>query len=135
MCENCGCENLGKPIQYECECSENECSCGVIEFDEEPNLIKKKILSAFTGGRRNAEEQRKLGGQPEVCMVYKLMEFSFEDDDTVLSERYTRCITGKMLCGQCKKEVAEKVLNFVDNHNKTKKNMISLAKKLLSHKN
>jgi tryptophanyl-tRNA synthetase len=104
------------------------------EFDEEPGKIKKKIMSAFTGGRRNAEEQRKLGGQPEICMVYKLMEFSFEDDDSALSDRYTRCVSGKMLCGQCKKEVADKVLNFIEYHNKRKKSMIPVAKKLLSRK-
>ena len=36
MCESCGCDNLGKPFQYECECLGDECSCGIIEFDEEP---------------------------------------------------------------------------------------------------
>jgi hypothetical protein len=36
MCKNCGCENAGKPIQYECDCPHEECSCGIIEFDEEP---------------------------------------------------------------------------------------------------
>jgi hypothetical protein len=25
-----------KPIQYECQCPDNECSCGIIVFDEEP---------------------------------------------------------------------------------------------------
>ncbi len=27
---------IRKKIQYKCKCQENECSCGVIEFDEEP---------------------------------------------------------------------------------------------------
>ncbi len=36
MCKNCGCQESGKKIQYKCKCQENECRCGVIEFDEEP---------------------------------------------------------------------------------------------------
>ncbi|MHA1727251.1 MAG: tryptophan--tRNA ligase [Promethearchaeota archaeon] len=101
-------------------------------FDEPPKLIRKKIMNAFTGGRRNKEEQQKLGGQPEQCMIYKIMEFSFEDDDKALQELNIKCRSGKILCGVCKKEVTEKVLNFVENHNKKKKNFINLAEKILS---
>ena len=39
MCENCGCKIAEKPVQYECQCEEKDCSCGVIEFDEEPKAI------------------------------------------------------------------------------------------------
>ncbi len=39
MCKSCGCINLGKTVQYECVCTENECACGIIEFDEAPNTI------------------------------------------------------------------------------------------------
>ena len=39
MCKNCGCENLGKKVQYKCECEENECDCGIIEFDDVPSSI------------------------------------------------------------------------------------------------
>ena len=37
MCKTCGCGSAGKPIQYECNCSEDQCNCCIIEFDEEPN--------------------------------------------------------------------------------------------------
>lgn len=36
MCKTCGCETAGKSIKYECQCPEEDCSCGVIEFDREP---------------------------------------------------------------------------------------------------
>ena len=36
MCNNCGCKDAGKNIQFKCTCSENDCNCGIIEFDEEP---------------------------------------------------------------------------------------------------
>ena len=39
MCKSCGCTDAGKKIQYECQCSEEACSCGIIEFDEEPQAL------------------------------------------------------------------------------------------------
>ena len=36
MCKTCGCEAGGKKIQYECNCPEEDCNCGIIEFDKEP---------------------------------------------------------------------------------------------------
>lgn len=36
MCKNCGCETSGKPIKYECQCTEDDCNCSNIEFDKEP---------------------------------------------------------------------------------------------------
>ncbi len=36
MCKNYGCNVAGKKVQYVCVCPDEECSCGIIEFDEEP---------------------------------------------------------------------------------------------------
>ena len=36
MCKSCGCKDAGKAIKYECACTDEECSCTTIEFDEEP---------------------------------------------------------------------------------------------------
>lgn len=100
-------------------------------FDEEPAVIKKKLQNAFTGGRGNAEEQKRLGGIPEKCMIYKIMEVHFEPDDALLSDRYQRC-RGGMLCGTCKKECIKKILDYVADHNIRKKDMIPLAEEILN---
>ena len=39
MCKSCGCKAAGKKVQYECVCPDEECSCGIIEFDEVPNAV------------------------------------------------------------------------------------------------
>jgi hypothetical protein len=36
MCKSFGCKVSDKSVQYECRCPEEDCSCGIIEFDEEP---------------------------------------------------------------------------------------------------
>ncbi|MHA1340292.1 MAG: tryptophan--tRNA ligase [Promethearchaeota archaeon] len=102
-------------------------------FDEDPKIIRKKIVNAFTGGRRNKDEQIKYGGRPERCMIYKMMEYLFEEDDSALSDRYIRCTSGKLLCGTCKKEVAEYILGFIAEHNKKKAELLSMAEKMLQH--
>ena len=78
--------------------------------------VKKKIGRAFSGGRVSAEEQRELGGNPEVCAVYKYNYFLFEGDDQKLDEMATRCRNGDILCGECKKALTEKINNFLEKH-------------------
>ncbi len=100
-------------------------------FGDDPKSIKKKIMGAYTGGRRNAEEQKKLGGIPERCMIYKLMEYHFQPDDEKLLDRYTRCRNG-MLCGTCKKEVVKIILEYIEHHNEEKKKFIGIAREMLT---
>jgi tryptophanyl-tRNA synthetase len=75
----------------------------------------------------------KLGGNPEKCMIYMIMQFLFEDDDAKLQDRYIRC-RGGLLCGTCKKEVLDKVLSFVKAHNEKKGAFRPIAEKLLTQK-
>ena len=55
-----------------------------------PKVVEKKILSSFTGGRATVEEQRRLGGQPDICPVYHYYYFMFEEDEKKLVEHLQR---------------------------------------------
>ena len=98
---------------------------------DEPKEIEKKLKRAFTGGRGNMEEQKKLGGVPEKCMIYKLLQIHFQPDDNKLQDRYLRCKDG-MLCGACKKESIQIIMDFIKEHNEKKQEMFPLAKEILS---
>ncbi|HUV54580.1 MAG TPA: tryptophan--tRNA ligase [Candidatus Krumholzibacteriaceae bacterium] len=78
-----------------------------------PKVAAKKVMSAFTGGRDTVEEQKRLGGRPEVCNVYAYYYFLFEDDDEALRGRELACKSGSILCGECKKQLAERVKAFL----------------------
>ena len=78
-----------------------------------PKAAAKKVMSAFTGGRDTVEEQRKLGGRPSVCNVYAYYYFLFEDNDEALIERESACKSGSLICGECKKQLAERVKAFL----------------------
>jgi len=76
-------------------------------------VAAEKVMSAFTGGRDTVEEQQRLGGRPEVCNVYAYYYFLFEEDDENLREREAACKSGSLLCGECKKQLAERVKAFL----------------------
>ncbi len=77
---------------------------------------KKKVMNAFTGGKATVAEQKKLGGNPDICPVYHYMTFLFEDDDAKLKDQYARCRRGELLCGEHKQQLAEKVTAFLKSH-------------------
>ncbi|MFA7397353.1 MAG: tryptophan--tRNA ligase [Crenarchaeota archaeon] len=81
-----------------------------------PELVKKKIWNAFTGGKGTVAEQRKSGGDPSVCSIFQYYFFLFEEDSTKLAEREHKCRAGEMLCGECKKDIAEKLNCFLEQH-------------------
>ncbi|HOL07682.1 MAG TPA: tryptophan--tRNA ligase, partial [Methanomassiliicoccaceae archaeon] len=81
-----------------------------------PKIVRKKINTAFTGGAVSVEEQRKSGGKPEICSVFKYKFYLFEPDDKKLDELYDRCKKGEVLCGECKKSLGDAVANFLEKH-------------------
>lgn len=87
-----------------------------ISLLDTPEVAKKKILKAITGGRGSAEEQRKLGGEPEKCSVFEQYVIHLIEDDKELEEIRNECTSGKLLCGHCKKRAAEMVARFLENH-------------------
>lgn len=89
-----------------------------IYLNDSPEDVRKKIWRAFTGGRGSLEEQKKLGGNPEVCSVFKYYEYLFEPDTKKLMERKDMCTKGEIICGDCKKELAERIIKFLEEHRK-----------------
>ncbi|MFC1804046.1 tryptophan--tRNA ligase [Thermoproteota archaeon] len=81
---------------------------------DEPKKAVKKVIKAFTGGRDTVEEQREKGGRPEICNVYAYYFFLFEEDDQALVDRELVCKRGKILCGECKNELAKRVEAFLE---------------------
>ncbi len=78
--------------------------------------IKKKVGNAFTGGHGSAKEQKELGGDPDVCSVYKYFFMAFMLDNEELSALKNECLNGERLCGECKSILTERISNFLKNH-------------------
>jgi tryptophanyl-tRNA synthetase len=83
-----------------------------------PEVVKRKIWNAFTGGKGTAAEQRKTGADPNICTIFQYLLYLFEEDDKKLTEREKRCKAGETLCGDCKAELTERVNKFLAEHQK-----------------
>ncbi len=77
---------------------------------------RKKVMNAFTGGQPTVEEQKRLGGNPDICPVYHYLTYIFEGDDGKLKEQYQRCRSGELLCGEHKEYLSQGVLSFLKTH-------------------
>jgi tryptophanyl-tRNA synthetase len=87
-----------------------------IALTEDPKEAAKKIMRAITGGRQSLAEQKKLGGEPEKCSIYEFLVFHLSDDDKELLELDAQCRSGRLMCGTCKKDVAERIERFLREH-------------------
>jgi len=106
--------------------SEPETSIFVID---PPEVVKRKIWNAFSGGRATVEEQKKLGGDPSICTIFQYYYYLFEEDDKKLTERERRCRSGELLCGECKTELTERVNKFLTEHRKKREKAKNIVEK------
>jgi len=100
-------------------------------FQDSLETIERKISNAFTGGRPTAEEQRKLGGTPEICPIYEMYMYHFFKEDKDVVQLYHDCKNGKILCGEDKERLIKIVLNFVKEHKRKRRQKIDKAREIL----
>jgi tryptophanyl-tRNA synthetase len=87
----------------------------MIELPEDTKSTTKKLKSAKTGGRDSLEEQKKLGGIPEKCMVFEMYKQHLIENDKELDAVYKSCKSGTLLCGQDKQNACSYMDNFMEN--------------------
>lgn len=79
---------------------------------DEPEIVEKKVLSSFTGGQPTIALQKKLGANADICPVYWYLKYFF-DTEKQSYERYIKCKSGNLLCGECKGKLANDTRSFV----------------------
>ena len=90
------------------------------------NVVHRKIMESFTGGKATVQEQKKEGGTPEICPIFQYYTVFLEDDKEI-AEIHQRCKSGDLLCGEDKLHLSEVIKVFLNNHQKKRKE----AKKIL----
>jgi tryptophanyl-tRNA synthetase len=83
-----------------------------------PEVARKKIMQAFSGGARNLEEHRKHGGDPHVDVACQYLFMMFEDDDEKIKEIFNGYKKGSITSGEVKNMLAKKVEHFLKEHQK-----------------
>lgn len=94
-------------------------SMSYISLTDSAKEVEHKIKKyAFSGGRDTLEEHRKLGGNPDVDVSFQYLRFFFEEDDKKLARIEKDYRDGKLLTGELKKIVIEKINGFLGEHQK-----------------
>jgi len=88
-----------------------------IGLTDDAKTIKNKINKyAFSGGRTSIEEHRRHGGDPDIDISFQYLKMFFEPDDNKLSEIYNDYKSGKLLSGELKAILIEKLTAFLKDH-------------------
>jgi len=84
---------------------------------DKPDIVKKKINKyAFSGGQPTIEEHKKSGGNPDIDVSYQYLRIFFEQDDRKLKGIYDDYKSGKLLTGELKEILIQKIINFLEKH-------------------
>lgn len=84
-----------------------------IFMSDTPKQIQSKINKyAFSGGQETVELHREKGGNPDVDVPYKYLEF-FLEDDVRLKQIYDDYKSGKLLTSEIKAICIEQVQQYV----------------------
>ena len=94
-------------------------SSAIFMTDDENQLKLKINKYAFSGGKDNLEEHRKLGGNPEIDVPYQYLSF-FEPDDEKLEKIYNEYKSGKLLSGEIKNILFETLKPFIKSHQESR---------------
>lgn len=91
---------------------------------------ERKIMTAFTGGRNTLEEHRRLGGIPEICRVYEVLNFHLPDSKK-LKKIYDDYKSGKMLSSEIKQVCIDFVVPWLEKHQEKARGKKDMAKQIV----
>ncbi|MEW5997138.1 MAG: tryptophan--tRNA ligase [Candidatus Micrarchaeota archaeon] len=88
-----------------------------IWLNDDEKAVRNKIMKyAFSGGRATLEEHRKLGADLSVDVPFQWLSVLFEPDDGELKRIADEYGSGRMLTGEIKEILADKVNEFLGAH-------------------
>lgn len=93
----------------------------ILLTDDEKTVKNKVNKYAFSGGRATLEEHRKLGGDTKTDVPFQWLSILFEEDDSRLKQIHDEYRSGKMLSGEMKMILIEKINSFLVKHRENKK--------------
>jgi tryptophanyl-tRNA synthetase len=103
-----------------------------IYLSDNAKTVKNKIMKyAFSGGQANIEEHRKLGGNPDIDVAFQWLTILFEEDDNRLKQIYDDYRSGRLLTGELKQILIDKINVFLYEHMKKKETAKPLLEKYM----
>jgi len=110
--------------------SSSESDKAILMTDSPKEVARKINKYAFSGGRDTVEEHRKHGGNIDVDIACQWLKY-FEFDDEKLKKIYDNYSSGKLLSGEVKKILIDKINDFLAGHQKRRKEAEKLIDKFI----
>lgn len=102
-----------------------------VYLNDDAKTVRSKIMKyAFSGGQPTIEEHRKRGGNPAVDVSYQWLKIFFEPNDARLKQIHDDYTSGKMLTGELKQILTDKLNLFLENHRAEKEKAAKRLEKL-----
>lgn len=96
--------------------SASDQNSAVYTTDTAPQVRRKINSYAYSGGRDTVEQHRRLGGNPDVDVSFQYLRMFFEPDDSRLGSIRDDYLSGKMLTGELKQILIERVVSYLEAH-------------------
>ncbi len=93
----------------------------ILLTDDEKTVKNKVNKYAFSGGQPTVEEHRKLGGNPDIDVPYQWLSILFEPEDKKLKQIHDDYRAGKLLTGELKAILIERINSFLKEHRERRK--------------
>ncbi|MBW9141464.1 MAG: tryptophan--tRNA ligase [Candidatus Aramenus sp.] len=88
-----------------------------IYLTDDPKTVERKIMKyAFSGGQPTIELHRKYGGNPDIDVPFQWLYYFFEPDDNKIKKIEEEYRSGKMLTGELKQILIERLNEFLEKH-------------------
>lgn len=104
-----------------------------IFLNDSIEVVHKKIMKAYSGGRATIEEHRRLGGEPEKDVAYQYLMYFFETDDGHLDEIYKAYSAGSLLAGELKQICSDKATEWMKNLQEKRDETQHLVERFIRH--
>ncbi|MGC8496162.1 MAG: tryptophan--tRNA ligase [Candidatus Micrarchaeia archaeon] len=103
----------------------------ILLSDDEKTVERKVMKYAFSGGQQSVELHRKLGGNPDVDVSFQWLSYMFEPDDKKLKQIEDDYRSGRLLSGEMKQILVEKLNSFLSEQRKRKEQAHKLVEKFM----
>ena len=103
-----------------------------IFLSDTPNTVKKKIMKhAFSGGQPDIKTHRRKGANLDVDISFQWLKMLFEPNNKKLKQIEEEYKSGRMLTGEIKTYLVEKINEFLEEHRKKKDKVKNKLEKVL----
>ena len=103
-----------------------------IWLNDDEKTVRNKIMKyAFSGGRATIDEHRKKGGNTDVDVSYQWLSILFEPNEKKLKQIHDDYRSGKMLTGELKQILVDRINTFLKEHREQRKKAEKLVDRFM----